>query len=171
MLAGTIGRVLVAFTVLGSLVAACSDDHSQAQTQPSPPPPPQVTVAKPAKKLVAQHDEYVGRFTAVDFVEVRARVSGYLDAVHFEDGQVVKKGDLLFTIDPRTFEAVLDQSRASLAQAEANLAFAKANLQRAQKLIEGTTITRQLLDERIQAEKVAEATIAARKAAVRQAEL
>lgn len=171
MLLGTLGRVLVAFSALGSLLAACGDGQPQAQTKASPPPPPQVTVAKPEKKLVASHDEYVGRFIAVDFVEVRARVSGYLDAIHFQDGQLVKKGDPLFTIDPRTFEAALDQSRAALSQAEANLAFAKSNLQRGQKLIQGTTITQQTLDERVQAESVAEATILAQKAAIRQAEL
>ena len=63
------------------------------------PPPPKVTVAKPAKSMVADQDEYVGRFVAVDAVEVRARVSGYLETIHFKDGQLVKKGDLLFIID------------------------------------------------------------------------
>lgn len=171
MSVGNLGRALVAFSALGSLLAACGDSGLKAQGKSSPPPPPQVTVSKPLKKLVADHDEYVGRFVAVDFVEVRARVSGYLDAIHFEDGQIVRKGDPLFTIDPRTFQAVLDQQRASLAQAEANMEFAKSNLKRAQRLVEGTTITQQTLDERIQGERAAEATVAAQKAAIRQAEL
>ena len=85
-------------------LAGCEPSQPRAQT--APPPPPQVTVAKPTKRLVADHDEYVGRFVAVDAIEMRARVSGYLDAIHFKDGQLVKKGDLLFTIDRRPFEAV-----------------------------------------------------------------
>ena len=94
--------------------------------QGAAPPAPKVTVAKPAKRMVADQDEYVGRFVAVDSIEVRARVSGYLDAIHFKDGQLVKKGDLLFTIDRRPFEASLEQSEANLAQARANLAFAES---------------------------------------------
>ena len=96
--------------------------------------PPKVTVAKPTKRLLADHDEYVGRFVAVDAIEVRARVSGYLDAIHFQDGQLVKKGDLLFTIDRRPFEASLAQAEANLAQARANLAYAEADLERGQGL-------------------------------------
>lgn len=168
---GSLGRAVAVLSVIAPLLAACDDGKPQAQTVTAPPPPPQVTVAKPVKKLVADYDEYVGRFVAVDFVEVRARVSGYLDAVHFQDGQMVKKGDRLFTIDPRTFKASLDQARAALAQAEANLAFADANLKRAERLVEGTTITQQARDERVQAKRVAEANVAAQKAAVQQAEL
>ena len=74
-----------------------------------------MTVAKPVKRTVVDYDEYVGRFVAVDSVEVRARVSGYLDSVHFKDGQMVKQGDLLFTIDKRPFQNALDQARANLA--------------------------------------------------------
>ena len=96
-------------------LAGCEPSQPRAQTAPAPPP--KVTVAKPTKRLVADHDEYVGRFVAVDAIEVRARVSGYLDAIHFKDGQLVKKGDLLFTIDRRPFEASLAQAQANLAQA------------------------------------------------------
>ena len=119
--------------------------------------PPKVTVAKPAKRLVADQDEYVGRFVAVDAIEVRARVSGYLDAIHFKDGQLVKKGDLLFTIDRRPFEASLAQAQANLAQARANLAYAEADLERGQGLVRGSTITQQTFDQRTQAKRVAEA--------------
>ena len=133
--------------------------------------PPKVTVAKPAKRMVADQDEYVGRFVAVDAVEVRARVSGYLDAIHFQDGQLVKKGDLLFTIDRRPFEAALAQAQANLAQAKANLAFAEADLERGQGLVRGSTITQQTFDQRTQAKRVAEASVTAQEAAVRQAAL
>ena len=76
-----------------ALVGLTGCEPSKPQSQGAAPPP-QVTVAKPTRKLVADRDEYVGRFVAVDAIEMRARVSGYLDAVHFQDGQLVKKGDL-----------------------------------------------------------------------------
>src|SRR5437868_13298187 len=76
----------------------------EAPKQSSAPPPPVVTVAKPAQRTIVDQDEYVGRFVAVDMVEVRARVSGYLEKVHFRDGQIVKQGDLLFSIDKRPFQ-------------------------------------------------------------------
>ena len=118
-----------------------------------------MTVAKPVKKLVSDFDEYVGRFVAVDFVEVRARVSGYLDSIHFTDGQLVKAGDPLFTIDRRPFQAALDQAKAAVEQAKANLAFAESDLKRGESLMSGTTITQQTFDQRMQAKRVAEANV------------
>ncbi len=113
-----------AWIAAAALLALAGCDKPQQQ-QAAAPPPPQVTVATPVKKVVSDYDEYVGRFVAIDAVEVRARVSGYLDAIHFKDGQMVKKGDLLFTIDRRPFEAALEQAQAPLLeQAKANLAFA-----------------------------------------------
>ncbi len=150
-------------------LAGCEPGQPRAASGPAPPP--QVTVAKPTKRLVTDHDEYVGRFVAVDAVEVRARVSGYLDAIHFKDGQLVKKGDLLFTIDRRPFEASLAQAEANLSQARANLAYAEADLQRGQGLVRGSTITQQTFDQRTQAKRVAEASVKAQEAALRQATL
>ena len=135
------------------------------------PPPPAVTVAKPVQQTVTDYDEYVGRFIAVDSVETRARVSGYLDKVHFKDGQIVKQGEPLFMIDRRPFEATLAQTRATLAQARANLAFAESDLARASQLVRDRTITEQTFEQRTQAKRVAEASVAAQEAAVRQAEL
>ena len=103
----------------------------RAQPQGGGPPPPAVTVAKPVKRTVFDYDEYVGRFTAVNSVEMRARVSGYLDGVHFKDGQSVKQGDLLFTIDKRPFQNTLDQARANLVQAKSNLALHQGRSTRA----------------------------------------
>ena len=120
---------------------------------------------------MVDQDEYVGRFVAVDSVEIRARVSGYLDKIHFTDGQMVKQGDLLFTIDKRPFQTSLEQARANLAQARANLAFAEADLARGAQLVRDKTITEQTFDQRTQAKRVAEAAVAAQEAAVRQAEL
>jgi RND family efflux transporter MFP subunit len=157
----------LAFLSLG--LAAC--EPAQPRAAAGPPPAPVVTVAKPTKRMVAEQDEYVGRFVAVDAIEVRARVSGYLDAIHFKDGQLVRKGDLLFTIDRRPFEASLAQAQANLAQARANFAYAEADLERGQGLVRGSTITQQTFDQRTQAKRVAEASVAAQEAAVRQATL
>ena len=104
-------------------------------------------------------------------VEVRARVSGYLSEIHFTDGQMVKQGDLLFTIDHRPFQIALDQMRANLAQARANLAFTEADLARGQQLVRNKTITEQTFDQRTQAKRVAEASVAAQEAMVHSAEL
>ncbi|HET6925976.1 MAG TPA: biotin/lipoyl-binding protein, partial [Hyphomicrobiaceae bacterium] len=134
-------------------IAGCEQRQPQGASAPSP----QVTVAKPSRQVVTEWDEYVGRFVAVDAIEVRARVSGYLDAVHFQDGQLVKAGDLLFTIDRRPFEATLAQAQATLAQARANLAYAEADLKRGEDLVRGSTITQQTFDQRTQAKRVAEA--------------
>src|SRR6202165_2925659 len=87
--------------VLAPLLASCGE--SQQPTRAAPPPP-SVTVAKPVARTIVDQDEYVGRFVAVDSVEIRARVWGYLESVHFTDGQVVKKGELLFTMDQRSHQ-------------------------------------------------------------------
>src|SRR5687768_7884181 len=120
--------VLGASLALGLTLAGCDTEAPKAAQ--APPPPPQVTVARPIAKAVTEQDEYVGRFVAVDFVEIRARVSGYLEQIHFTDGQFVKQGDLLFTIDRRPFQVELEQARANLAQGKANLAYAVTDLAR-----------------------------------------
>ena len=164
-------RLHVALLAALAALALSGCNESESQTRATAPPPPQVTVARPQTKTVVDQDEYVGRFVAVDSIEVRARVSGYLDAVHFQDGQIVAKGDQLFTIDRRPFQAALDQARASLQQAKANLAYAEADLARAQGLVGGNVISQQTFEQRTQAKRVAEASVAAQEAAMRQAEL
>lgn len=158
-------RFIAPFLLLAPLLAACG------QQQQAAPPPPTVTVAKPVKQTVTEQDEYVGRFLAVDSVEVRARVAGTLDGVHFKDGQIVQKGDLLFTIDRRPFENTLAQARANLLLAQSNVTFAEADLARAQQLVRDKTITEQIYDQRAQTQRNARASVAANEAAVRQAEL
>ena len=152
---------------LGLALAACG----QGQQASNGPPPPTVTVAKPVVRAVTDLDEYVGRFVAIDSVEVRARVSGYLDKVHFRDGQLVKQGELLFTIDKRPFENTVAQARANLAQARANLAFAESDLERGRQLVRDRTISEQVFQQRTQAFGSAQASVAANEAAVKQAEL
>src|SRR5262249_48851780 len=122
---------LLAFGLIGSL-AGCGDAQ---QAQRPAPPPPTVTVAAPVQRSIVDQDEYVGRFVAVDTVEVRARVSGYLDKVQFQDGQMVKQGDLLFTIDKRPFQNTLDQAQANLQTARSNLTYAEADLARGRQLV------------------------------------
>src|SRR5438552_8451845 len=144
-------RLVAALILLAPALAGCG----QSQPGGGPPPPPTVTVAKPVERGVIDQDEYVGRFVAVDSVEIRARVSGYLDQIHFRDGQMVKQGDLLFTIDKRSFQNAVDQARGTLAQAKANLAFAEADLERAKQLVRDRTITEQTFDQRTQAQRSA----------------
>jgi RND family efflux transporter MFP subunit len=146
----------------------------EAVAQPKPgaaPPPPAVTVAKPTKRRLSDYDEYVGRFVAVNSVEVRARVSGYLEAVHFKDGQLVKQGQLLFTIDKRSFENAAAQARANLTLAQSNLTFTQSDLKRAQQLVTEKTITEQVYEQRAQAYRNAQAAVNGADAAVKQAEL
>jgi RND family efflux transporter MFP subunit len=159
------GAVLL---LLGLGLAACGQGKPPGG---GGPPPPAVTVAMPVARSIVDQDEYVGRFVAVDTVEVRARVSGYLDKVHFRDGQMVKRGDLLFTIDQRPFQNTLAQVRANLQQSRANLAFADSDLARAKQLVLDRTMTQQTFDQRTQAFRSAQASVAANEAAVRQAEL
>jgi membrane fusion protein, multidrug efflux system len=140
-------------------------------TGPATPVPPVVTVAPPVKRTIVDQDEYVGRFAAVDSVELRARVSGYLDTVHFTDGQVVKQGDLLFTIDKRPFQNTLDQARANLETAKSNLEYTQADLERGRQLVRDKTITEQTFGQRVQAQRNAESSVNANQAMVRQAEL
>jgi RND family efflux transporter MFP subunit len=160
--------ILAGVLLAAAMVGACGQSQPQSQ---GAPPPPQVTVSHPEKRTVTDRQEYVGRFIAIDAVEVRARVSGYLEQVHFQDGQVVKHGDLLFTIDRRPFRNALDQARAVLAQARSNLLYAEADLTRGQQLVRDKTITEQTYEQRLQTKRNAEASVLANEAAVRQAEL
>jgi RND family efflux transporter MFP subunit len=160
-------RVACLIVMLVPALAGCGEGAPKQAA----PPPPAVTVARPARQTVTDYDEYVGRFVAVDMVEVRARVSGYLEKIGFQDGQLVKQGDLLFTIDRRPFETTVAQTKAQLAQARANLAFAESDLARGSQLVRDKTITEQTFDQRTQAKRVAEASVQAQEAAVRQAEL
>src|SRR3546814_10240791 len=118
-----------ATSALTLLLAGCSSGDSAA-----PPPAPQVTVATPLVQQVVDWDDYVGRFEAIQRVEVKPRVTGYLQRVHFRDGQYVEAGQTLFTVDARPARAQLDQARAQLARAEASLAHERTELAGSQTL-------------------------------------
>ena len=158
-----------AVLALAALVASCGE--RQQQKQGGGPPPPSVSVAPPTKRTISDFDEYVGRFVALNLVEMRARVSGYLEGVHFKDGQIVKQGDLLFTIDRRPFQNAAAQARATLTQAKSNLAFTESDFTRGQQLVKEKTITEQTFEQRSQAFRNAQASVTGAEAALRQAEL
>ena len=155
--------VLMSFVLMSS--------PSFAQAPGGNPPPPPVTVAKPIVKPIVETDDFTGRFVAVDAVEIRARVSGYLDRIAFIDGSIVKKGDLLFVIDQRPYKATLDQNEATLVSAQARFSFAENDLDRAEQLRKTGNIADQLLDQRRQNYLTAKADLDRADAAVREARL
>jgi membrane fusion protein, multidrug efflux system len=135
------------------------------------PTPPTVTVSAPLYQEIIERDEYTGQFAAVEYVEVRARVSGYLQSVHFVDGQMVNKGDLLFVIDPRPFEIALDSAKALLDQAHARLELANVQLTRIAKLRENDFSAKSTYDQQVEEVRGATAAVASAEAAVHSAEL
>lgn len=134
---------------------------------PESPPPPSVTVAQPLVQEVRDWDDYVGRFEAVQNVEVKPRASGYLQAIHFGDGDYVRAGQLLFTIDARPAQAQLDQARAQLARAEATLVNARTELARSRTLAQSQAASTEEVEQRQAALRAAEADVAAGRANVR----
>src|SRR5262245_44166034 len=121
--------VIVAIGVVAGW--GCARKHAP----PAAPPPPEVDVAKPVVREVTEWDEYTGRLAAVDTVEIRPRVSGYLESVHFKEGQIVKKGDLLFVIDPRPFRAARAAAEADVQAAQTRLELARNDARRAGNLV------------------------------------
>lgn len=132
---------------------------------------PTVTVSAPLQRRVTEWSEFTGQFTAVDYVEIRARVGGYLTEVHFTDGQMVQKGDLLFVIDPRPYEFALASARARLDQASSSREFASRQLGRADELQRREVLSKSLLDQRSTESRGAGAAADAARSAVREAEL
>ncbi len=159
-------RVIAAAVVAQALwLSGCS---KKVET---PAPPPQVSVSQVLEREVAEWDEYTGRLEAVKTVEVRPRVAGAIERVAFKDGALVKKGELLFQIDPRPYQAELDKAQAEAQRAVARAALTKAELQRAQKLVEARAMSREEFDQRRTAHAEAESAIRAANAAVASAKL
>src|SRR6202162_6390375 len=147
---------------LGIGLAGCARVSSDA---PVAAPVP-VTVSHPVERYVTDYADFTGRIAAVDSVEVRAHVWGYLERVHFKEGALVKKGDVLFELDPRPYEALLNQAKAKVAQDVAQLTFDEAEYQRNLKLAETVAVSRSDLDKSSSARGIDIANIAADKAVV-----
>ncbi len=146
------------------MVAICVGAAGCAKKAPPKPPPPTVIVSKPLSKKIVDWDDFVGRFEAIDSVDIRPRVSGYLQTIGFTDGQVVHKGQVLFVIDPRPYQAALDQAKGQEARAVATLANAKIERARAERLYAAKAIAEQEYETRLAAEQQAAADLIAARA-------
>lgn len=168
----TLSAVIIAiFATGGSFILFQENADAKATPTASSPPAATVDVASVVSQTITDWQEYSGRLEAIDQVDVRPQVSGKLIAVHFKDGSLVNKGDLLFTIDPRPFEAELNRAKAQLASAQAQVTYSSANLGRNQRLIQSNAIAHQELDQAENEARSANANLQAAKAAVETARL
>ena len=158
--------IFAGVAVLAVWLAGCS---SSAQSKP--PGPVQVSVAEVACRQFGETDEFTGRLESVNTVEVRPRVSGYLQSVHFQEGAIVRQGTLLFQIDPRPFQAEVDRLKGELAQARAGLSRAESDFQRAERLHNNNGMSAEEYDRRAAVRGESEARIASTEAALKGAEL
>jgi RND family efflux transporter MFP subunit len=163
-------RMLGALALVATL-AACDEAGEGGAQATRTPPPPEVTVAPPMVRRLTEWDEFTGRFEPVQEVEIRARVSGYIEEIHFQDGQIVERGQVLFVIDPRPYEAAVDRLKAEIQQAEAQLQLAQLDQSRTQRLVSTSAAARATLDQRDAELASAQASLAAAQAQLRQAEL
>jgi len=150
-----------------ALIGGCS----KSEEQPAAPPVMSVTVAQPIQQQVVDWDEFVGRFEAQQNVEVRPRATGYLQSVHFREGQYVRAGQLLFAIDARPSQAALAQSQAQLARAQATITNARTELARSRALAAQQAASTEEVEQRQAALRTAEADVAAARAAIRAQQL
>jgi RND family efflux transporter MFP subunit len=155
---------------IATLAAGCDQGQPQA-SQKAAPAAPVVSVSKPALREIVEWDEYTGRFDATQTVEIRARVSGYLSDVRFKDGQIVKQGDLLFVIDQRPFERVLEQAKAELFAATTKVENANLDVVRGRPLVERKVISDKTFDDRESLVRDAQAAVKVAEAKVKSAEL
>jgi multidrug efflux system membrane fusion protein len=158
------------FFALLALVAALGAGCGR-QKPPPAPPPPAVSVAEVVQREIMEWDEYTGRLEPVESVEVRARVNGYLESIHFEDGALVKKNDLLFVIDPRPYKTDYDRAEAELARANTRLELANNDFDRAGRLFKTHAISEEEYDSRSKAKKEADSNLTASKAALESSRL
>ena len=160
---------LLALAATALALSACAPN--EAAESRAAPPAPQVTVATAVLRKVTDSGEFTGRFEAVDRVEVRPRVSGYISSVNFKQGSEVTKGDVLFVIDPRPYQAERDKAAAGLAQARSQLALAKSERERAIKLLAQHALSQEEYDTRTAGSEQAEANVEAARAALDSAAL
>ena len=164
---GGVARGILPFILIaGAIFLAARVAEAQSAA-----PPPAVTVSHPLERKIVEWDEYTGQFAAVEYVDVRARVSGYLTEIHFQDGQLVKKGDLLFVIDPRPFQADLDQAQANLERDKAQVVSANLDLARYGALAKKEFAPQQQLEHARATAEGAIATVKGDEAALAQAKL
>jgi len=157
----------VAAPLMGLGLSACGP----SQNQQAAAPPPSVTVAHPVKRTVTDWDEFSGRFDAVEQVQVRARVTGFVTGVEFKDGAIVKTGDLLYVIDPRQYQAVAEQAQGQLQDAKAHVELAKRELDRATSLIKTDAVSQSVVDQRTQQLQTAQASALQAEGALKRAQL
>lgn len=153
----------------GSISPAKASDTAAAAPAPAPAIP--VSVALVEKREIATWDEFSGRLEAVEKVDIRSRVAGPVQTVHFREGALVKQGDLLFTIDKAVYAAEVDRAAAQVAAAQSRVVLAASELERGQKLTASQTITQSTLDNRLNAKREAEANLRAAQAALQTAKL
>jgi RND family efflux transporter MFP subunit len=158
-------------TSLGLVLALVFFINACRRPEPVAAPPPKVTVSTPIVREVIEWDEYTGRLESTESVEVRARVNGYLQSIHFKDGAIVKKGDLLFIIDPRPYQAEVDRVTAEQQLAQARLELAKSDYARAQKLLQFRAISQEEADTRAATERQGQESVEAARANVKAAKL
>lgn len=151
----TVSLRSLGFVLTALLLAACSDSSKQQAASA----PPAVTVATPTQRTVTDWDEFVGRFEAIQQVQVRARVGGFVDSIHFKDGAMVKAGDLLYVIDPRPYEAIVLQAQGQLADAKAKQDLAERELSRATELSRTQAVSDSVVDQRRQQLQAAQAAV------------
>ena len=161
-------RLSPVLIILAALLSGC--EEKQAPQAAAPPAPP-VTVAQPVKRTVTDWDEFTGRFDAVQQVQVRPRVGGFITAVEFRDGAFVKEGDLLYLIDARPFEAVATQAEGQLSDARAKVELAKRDLERGLALVQTSAVSEQLVDQRRQALQAAYAAVTQAEGSLKAAQL
>jgi RND family efflux transporter MFP subunit len=165
---GTIRWALAAAVTLATFQVGCGKSGGAGQ---GPPPPPQVSVAAVVEKRVKDWDEFTGRFQAVETVEIRPRVSGYIDKIAFKEGGLVKQGDLLFIIDPRPYQADYDRAAADVKRYKTALELARIESTRVQRLRESGAVSQEELDERTSTVAQAEANVAGAQATLESASL
>jgi multidrug efflux system membrane fusion protein len=160
------GIMAIALATLAVLNAGCS-----SSAKPQAPAPAEVSVAEVICKQIGDSDEFTGRLEAVNAVDVRPRVSGYLQSVHFKEGAIVRQGDLLFQIDARPFQAEVDRLKGDLSQAKAQRSRAQSDFERAERLHNNDGMSAEEYDRRAAVRNEAEARIASTEAALRGAQL
>ncbi len=170
--AWALGTVLAGAAISAAVLFALPNGPAQANNQAAAPPASvPVSVATVEQRNAPTWDEFSGRLEAVERVEIRPRVAGVVEAVHFREGALVKQGDPLFTIDPAPYAAEVERAKAQVLAVQARLALTKNDLDRGQQLWDSRTISTRDLDQRVNAQREAEANLRAAEAALTSAQL